>query len=438
MDGQAQVRLVFAGELLEGHTADEVKRLFGQMFKLEGDRLAAVFSGKRTVLKHQIGREDGERYVDRLRKLGMRVLVEPLDAPPEPQAVPGVPAPTPAVPPQPAEPAVGTLSLQELADEVQCPNCGNRQQKKFVLCKQCNTDIPRALESKREDAERARAERQAAREMAANGGRFAPPNAEVDGERSTDLVEPPPFASLSFEGRYGRASYINTWGASMLVVFGVGVIAAVLTPVLGKLILLPLGLLGLAWLVWGIRVTALRLHDFNRSGWWMLLTLIPYVGVIGNLVISLWPGTAEENDYGPKPRRGNMVLAIAICVLSTVGLGIMAAVALPAYNDYVKRAQQKAEQAEQSEQRQAERMQEQAMPRLPEGSAAQVYRDEYMPASNEKAFAVSSAGAYGWSSGKTSAREAMSAALSDCDTRREAYTGQCRIVSVNGMVPKER
>ena len=133
-----------------------------------------------------------------------------------------------------------------------------------------------------------------------------------------------------------------------------------------------------------------------------------------------------------------MVLAIAICVLSTVGLGVMAAVALPAYNDYVKRAQQKAEQAEQAEQRQVERVQEQAMPRMPDGPAATAYREQYVPAANEKAFAVSSAGAYGWSSGKTSAREAMSAALSDCDSRRDAYTGQCRVVSVNGMAPKER
>lgn len=448
MDGQAQVRLVFAGEFLEGHSPDEVKRLFGEMFKLEGDRLAAVFSGQRTVLKREIGREDGDRYVARLHKLGMKVLIEPLDGLPDvkpvvaavaaPVAETQVAKPPVADTPKPAEPPVGGLSLQALADEVQCPNCGNRQQKQFVLCKQCNTDIPRALESKREDAERARAERQAAREMAANGGRFAPPGADVDGGYSGDVVEPPPFASLSFEGRYGRASYINTWGASMLVMFGVGVIAAVLTPVLGKLIFIPLGLLGIAWVIWGIRVTALRLHDFNRSGWWMLLTLIPYLGLIGNLVISLWPGHAEENDYGPKPRRGNMVLAIAICVLSTVGLGVMAAVALPAYNDYVKRAQQKAEQAEQAEQRQVERVQEQAMPRMPDGPAATAYREQYVPAANEKAFAVSSAGAYGWSSGKTSAREAMSAALSDCDSRRDAYTGQCRVVSVNGMAPKER
>lgn len=440
MDGQAQVRLVFAGELLEGHSLDQVKQRFGEMFKLEGDRLAAVFSGKRTVLKREIGREDGERYVARLRKLGMQVLIEPLDdglpgLKPLPAAVgASSAASSAAAPPMAAAPApAATFSLQELADEIQCPNCGERQPKKFVLCRKCTTDIPRALAAKAEDAERARAERLAAREQA--GGRYAPPGADVEGSYSGELVEPPPFLSLSLEGRYGRATYINTWGVAMLAVMVTGVVSAVLAPVLGTLMFLPLGLAVIVFVIWGIRVSVLRLHDFNRSGWWVLLSLIPYAGFLMNVVMLLWPGHAEENDYGPKPRRGNMVLAIAIIVLGVVGTGVLAAVALPAYNDYVNRAQKNAEQAEQ---RQAEEAQERAMPRLPSETVAHVYRDEYLPASDHKAFAVSSAGAYGWSSGKATAREAVSAALSDCDARREAYTGQCRIVSVNGMTPKER
>lgn len=441
MDGHAQVRLVFAGELLEGHSLEQVKRLFGEMFKLEGDRLTSVFSGKRTVLKREIGREDGERYVARLRKLGMRVLVEPLDGLPELKPFHAAAGATPAPARQPAVTPAATLALQELADEVQCPNCGERQPKKFVLCRKCTTDIPRALAAKAEDAERARAERLAARQQAS--GRYAPPTAEIEGGHSSDVVDPPPFVSLSLEGRYGRATYINTWGVAMLAMMVAGVVSAVLVPLLGMLLVVPMGLAGLALLVWGIRVNVLRLHDFNRSGWWLLLTLIPYLGVLVNIVLALWPGHAEENDYGPKPKRGNMVFAIVIVVLSVVGVGVMAAVALPAYQGYVKRSKQKAEQAqprtaEEGQEQEQGQAQEQPMPRLPTGPAAEVYRDQYLPASNEKAFAVSSAGAYGWSGGKGSAREAVSAALAACDARREAYTGQCRIVSVNGLIPRER
>lgn len=440
MESQAQVRLVFDGDYVQGHAPEEVKRLFGEMFKLEGERLAAVFSGKPAVLKREIGREDGERYAARLLKLGMRVRIEPLGGEPRPDPEPPVPAlqPVPAAAAPAASAAARPVaasipSLAELADEVQCPNCGERQPKKFVLCRKCNTDIPRALAAKAEEAERARAERLAARQQA--GGRYAPPTADIEGEHNGEMVEPPPFMSLSVEGRYGRATYINTWGAAVLAMMVVGVITAVLTPLLGKLVLVPVALAVLVLVVWGVRVSVLRLHDFNRSGWWLLLGLIPYVGAVLNIVVAVWPGNAEENDYGPKPRRGNMVLAIAITVLSVVSIGILAAVAIPAYQGYVNRAKQAAQQAEQ---RQVEEVRVQAMPRLPPGPAAQVYQDQYVPAANDKAFAVSSTGAYGWAGGKGSAREAISAALSDCDARREAYTGQCRIVSVNGMTPKER
>ena len=91
MDVQPQVRLVFAGEVLEGFAVDEVRRRFGELFKLEGERLAAMFSGQRTVLKREMARDDAERYVARLLKLGMRVRVEALDAPPAARPVAAVP-----------------------------------------------------------------------------------------------------------------------------------------------------------------------------------------------------------------------------------------------------------------------------------------------------------------------------------------------------------
>jgi uncharacterized membrane protein YhaH (DUF805 family)/Tfp pilus assembly major pilin PilA len=426
MEGQAQaqVRLVFAGEVLEGHTLADVKRMFGEMFKLEGDRLEAVFSGQRTVLKRTIGRDDGERYVAKLKKLGMQVIVEPVDGLPEQKPVPAAAAATAAAP-------MVIPSLVPLEEEVTCPNCGERQPKKFVLCRKCNSDIPRALAAKQEELDRARAERLAAR----NGGRFAPPTADIEGGYSGEEVDAPPFLSMSFEGRFGRASYINTWGVALIAVAGAGVLAAVLTPLLGRLILLPFGLGVIVALIWGLRVNALRLHDLNRSGWWVLLTFIPYLGALVSLVLALWPGNAEENDYGPKPKRGNMVLAIALVVLSVLGTAMLLAVALPAYNSYVERAQEAAEKA--AERREA-REAEQNAPRLPGGPAAQAFRDQYQSAPNEKAFAVSSAGAYGFSTGKISTREAISSALADCETRREPYTSQCRVVNVNGLSPQDQ
>jgi uncharacterized membrane protein YhaH (DUF805 family) len=41
-----------------------------------------------------------------------------------------------------------------------------------------------------------------------------------------------------------------------------------------------------------------RLHDLGRSGWWMLLSIIPYVGVLCLLIAYCLPGSAPANNYG--------------------------------------------------------------------------------------------------------------------------------------------
>src|SRR5688572_25026658 len=126
-----------------------------------------MFSGQRTVLKREMARDDAERYVARLHKLGMRVRVEALDAPAVARPVPAAAAA--AVSTTAAAPALSIAPLVPAEEEVECPNCGERQPKRFVLCRKCTTDIPRAIASRKEDAERARAERLAARQQA--GGR---------------------------------------------------------------------------------------------------------------------------------------------------------------------------------------------------------------------------------------------------------------------------
>lgn len=59
----------------------------------------------------------------------------------------------------------------------------------------------------------------------------------------------------------------------------------------------------LAVLVPYIAVTARRLHDGGRSGWWQLLSLT----VIGGFVVLVWvilDGNPGDNQYGPSPKRG--------------------------------------------------------------------------------------------------------------------------------------
>ena len=45
-----------------------------------------------------------------------------------------------------------------------------------------------------------------------------------------------------------------------------------------------------------------RLHDTDRSGWWVLIAFIPIVGVIVLLVFLVQDGTRGDNRFGPDPK----------------------------------------------------------------------------------------------------------------------------------------
>jgi uncharacterized membrane protein YhaH (DUF805 family) len=47
-----------------------------------------------------------------------------------------------------------------------------------------------------------------------------------------------------------------------------------------------------------IAVTVRRLHDIGKSGWMILLCLIPFVGGIWLFILLLFDSDSEENDYG--------------------------------------------------------------------------------------------------------------------------------------------
>ncbi len=61
------------------------------------------------------------------------------------------------------------------------------------------------------------------------------------------------------------------------------------------------GIYSLAVLIPSIAVAVRRLHDTERSGWWILLSLVPF-GVIVVLVFALIEGTAGPNKYGEDPK----------------------------------------------------------------------------------------------------------------------------------------
>jgi uncharacterized membrane protein YhaH (DUF805 family) len=62
------------------------------------------------------------------------------------------------------------------------------------------------------------------------------------------------------------------------------------------------GIYGLAILIPSLAVTVRRLHDIDRSGWWILINLFPLIGSIVLLVFAVSEGTPGNNQYGPNPK----------------------------------------------------------------------------------------------------------------------------------------
>jgi len=145
--------------------------------------------------------------------------------------------------------------------------------------------------------------------------------------------ETQPVKVFSVSGRIGRVRYI-AYGFGFYLL--IGVIGAILAAALGPAGVAALVVMWLALLAIGFMLTIQRCHDFNTSGWLSLVLLVPLV----NLIFWFIPGTDGPNRYGaPTPANG-VAVVVVVCVVPLMFfiVGILAAVAIPAYGDYTHRA----------------------------------------------------------------------------------------------------
>jgi uncharacterized membrane protein YhaH (DUF805 family) len=105
---------------------------------------------------------------------------------------------------------------------------------------------------------------------------------------------------FSFDGRVGRQTY---WLRSLLL-SGLNLVAIMMffaAPDAG-FTALPLFLAGgamyLGNLLAGLATTVKRLHDRGRSGWFMLVALIPFVGLWVLIEVGFLAGDQTPNEYG--------------------------------------------------------------------------------------------------------------------------------------------
>jgi uncharacterized membrane protein YhaH (DUF805 family) len=168
---------------------------------------------------------------------------------------------------------------------------------------------------------------------------YQAPAANLDFSRAEDYSE---VKFFSTSGRLGRVRYLTYSIGYGLLFYLLPVI--VLSAVLGAVGMMEdesvaLAVAGISWVLIigvGLVLARRRAHDFDKSGWFGLLSLVPLV----NLFFLFMPGTDGENRYGKKtpPNRGGAVVFLVGVFVMIAIVGILAAIAIPAYNEYVKRA----------------------------------------------------------------------------------------------------
>ena len=67
------------------------------------------------------------------------------------------------------------------------------------------------------------------------------------------------------------------------------------------LMIIPFFIIALGLFIPNLAVTVRRLHDQDRSGWWILIQLVPFGGIV-LLVFMFLEGTQGPNQYGPDPK----------------------------------------------------------------------------------------------------------------------------------------
>ena len=117
---------------------------------------------------------------------------------------------------------------------------------------------------------------------------------------------------FSFQGRINRAKYwlvlLATW-VVLAVVIGV-LLAPMLTAAdpqaamasMGAVSMIIMAVLYILMIWIGLATQVKRWHDRNKSGWWVLFALVPFIGVFWVLIeCGFLKGTTGPNQYGPDP-----------------------------------------------------------------------------------------------------------------------------------------
>ncbi len=143
---------------------------------------------------------------------------------------------------------------------------------------------------------------------------------------------------FALNGRIGRLRYLGyMWLGYMLLGVGLAVMLPVLAPSAGNgNPILLLTLFYVPMIVWSMIVARRRLHDMEYSGWLSPLLFVPLLNFIFGLILLFKGGTEGKNKYGKPPAPNSPWIWLSVLIVPAIG--ILAAIALPAYQSYTQRA----------------------------------------------------------------------------------------------------
>ncbi len=319
---EARYKIVFDGEPMPGVALETVKENLARLFKSDAGKIDSLFGGRSVALKRDLPEAEADRYLAALQRAGAKVRKEH-------ELATGLGLAATDHRPAPTAPEVA-----DSTDTMRCPKCGH-QQPQAPECQACGIIIDKYLARQAQLAEEA-AQVKASITSSDSPSPYAPPQAQV-GEQLPEYAD---LKVLSAKGRIGRVRYLG-WSMALMLAFlplgGVILGSFTLSDTLAGLLTM---VACVAMVVVGVCIGVQRLHDIGWSGWLWLLNFVPVVGSVFALLMLFMPGSAGPNRYGPPPPpNSRSVIVLAWLVILVPIIGIVAAVSIPAYQDYLMRAQ---------------------------------------------------------------------------------------------------
>lgn len=329
--------IFLTGEILPGFLKENVVPALARLLKTDERKAASLLIGRETIIKRNASFSDVDRYLQAFRKVGAVARTDLMNTPSaSTPPIDKVSAPLSS----PITPA-STQTLQTHQGLTLAPAWSKSGEEAEQVTSPSEESAVQAVGASTPPQ---------GNSLGATGGRAT----EVERE---DNVYPPVYAEasvfgLSAQGRIGRLRYMAYFWPTMGLLTVAGILWALIAPAnLGAGVIVLVIVFGILLIWMTFRVMAMRLHDLNRSGKWVLLpifisamagatnsprviTAASVLFWILSIALMLWPGAEEDNDYGP-PAGPNTDL-VYIGAAAYVAFWVLGIVGMMKYGEYAK------------------------------------------------------------------------------------------------------